>query len=97
MTSSSSWPTPSRSPSSRFPGRTNYIRTAEPEIGVWFRHFRRIGRNETRYYADYITDARTWQRIPMTDAISVLTDPQSQSYQLIEQWLAAVGQPVATP
>ena len=32
-------------------GDYNYIRTPVPEIGVWFRHFRRV--KGVRYYGDY--------------------------------------------
>src|SRR5690349_21144140 len=30
----------------------NYIRTRAPEIGVWFRHFRRV--KDVRYYGDFV-------------------------------------------
>ncbi|HEV2046030.1 MAG TPA: hypothetical protein VGQ95_05475 [Chthoniobacterales bacterium] len=65
-------------------GNYNYIREPVPEIGVWFRHFRRI--KDVQYYADRVTDASSWHQIKMTDAISPLRDPQSQSYQLIDNW-----------
>lgn len=71
----------------RISGPYNYIRSRAPEIGVWFRHFRPV--KNVSYYADYITNARSWQRIPMTDTISPLRDRMSKSYQLIEEWLSA--------
>ncbi|WP_331876195.1 hypothetical protein [Longimicrobium sp.] len=67
-------------------GDYNYVATPEPELGVWFRHFRRIDKGATRYYADRITNAKAWQPITMTDTISILKDPTGQTYQLIEGW-----------
>lgn len=66
-------------------GDYNYMRTPAPELGVWFRHFRRIER-PAQYYGDKITDAHRWERLVMTDTISPLTDPKSASYQLIDTW-----------
>ena len=65
-------------------GEYNYIRQPEPEIGVWFRHFRRVG--DIRHYADRVTNAATWQQLTMTDTISPLRDPNSASYKLIAAW-----------
>jgi len=65
-------------------GDYNYIGEPEPELGVWFRHFRRI--KNVRYYADRITNAHAWQQTTMTDTISPLRDPNSISYQLIASW-----------
>jgi hypothetical protein len=65
-------------------GEYNYIRKAVPEIGVWFRHFRRV--EDVKYYFDWITNAANWQRLVMTDTISILTDPTSLSYRLIQDW-----------
>lgn len=67
-------------------GDYNFVASPEPALGVWFRHFRRIDRDSTRYYADQITNAKSWQRITMTDTISILKDTGSRSYQLIEGW-----------
>ena len=67
-------------------GDYNYIRTPEPEIGVWFRHFRRIDRAGLRYFADRVTNAREWEPIKMTDTISPLRNPATRSYRLIEEW-----------
>jgi len=64
-------------------GDYNYIRRTEPELGVWFRHFRRI--NDVMYYADYVTNAHSWGRFTMTDAFSILRDPESKSYKLIDE------------
>ena len=65
-------------------GEYNYIHAPAPEIGVWFRHFRRI--EDVRYYGDRVTNARNWEPITMTDTISPLRDPSSLSYQLIDSW-----------
>ena len=62
----------------------NYIRRIEPKLGVWFRHFRRIS-DDVILLADYTTNARSWEPITMTDAISTLKDPASKSYKLIEE------------
>jgi hypothetical protein len=71
----------------RVAGEYNYIRDIAPEIGVWFRHFRKI--DDVRYYGDYVTDARKWEYITMTGTIAPLRDPKSKTYQLIEKWLGA--------
>lgn len=68
----------------RVAGTYNYIRATAPEIGVWFRHFRRI--DEVRYYADFKTNAHAWEKTTMTDTISPLREPDSISYRLIESW-----------
>lgn len=65
-------------------GDYNYIKTPVREIGVWFRHFRRV--NNIKYYADLVTNAAAWAPITMTDTISILRDPNSKSYQLIDSW-----------
>ncbi len=65
-------------------GEYNYIRTPVPELGVWFRHFRRV--SDVKYYGDWVTNAADWQRLIMTDAISILNDPTGQSYRLIQAW-----------
>ncbi len=65
----------------------NYVRTRTPEIGVWFRHFRRV--KDVWYYGDLATNAHNWERITMTDTISPLRDHASRSYQLMDSWLAA--------
>ena len=62
----------------------NYIRRTEPELGVWFRHFRRI-KDDPVYFADYATNAKSWEPYKMTDTISILKDPTSKSYKLIEK------------
>ena len=64
----------------RVEGDYNYIREPDPSIG-WFRHFRKV--KVVGYYADYVTDARSWQQIAMTDTISSLHDENSKSYRLI--------------
>ncbi len=62
----------------------NYIRCRAREIGVWFRHFRRV--EDVRYYGDLVTNAYNWESLTMTDTISPLRNPSSKSYQLIEAW-----------
>lgn len=64
-------------------GDYNYILRPEPELGVWFRHFRRV--EGVKYYADFKTNAKAWQNIKMTDTISILIDKNSMSYKLIEE------------
>jgi len=66
-------------------GEYNYIRERAPELGVWFRHFRKV--KDVRYYADFVTNAKSWQQITMTDTISPLRDPNSLSFKLIEEWI----------
>jgi hypothetical protein len=65
-------------------GDYNYIRTPVPMIGVPFRHFRRV--RDVKYYGDCVTNPREWDRVVMTNAFSVLNDPNSQSYRIIEEW-----------
>lgn len=65
-------------------GDYNYVRHTAQEIGIWFRHFRRV--ENVRFYSDRVTNARSWSNITMTDTISPLHDPQSQSYQIIHTW-----------
>jgi hypothetical protein len=66
-------------------GEYNYIRSIDPEIGVWFRHFREI--DDVRYYWDYVESVNEWENIPMSGTIAPLRNPKSQSYRLIERWL----------
>lgn len=62
-------------------GEYNYIKKPVPELGLWFRHFRRV--DDIRYYADYKTNALTWQSIKMTDTISPLKTEGTLSLNLI--------------
>ncbi len=71
----------------RVQGGYNYLKAEPEEMGIWFRHFRKI--DETAFYADYLKDATSWERITMTDTISVLTTPDTKSRMLIDEWLAA--------
>jgi len=73
----------------RVTGKYNYIRSPHQELGVWFRHFRRA--EVIGYYADFVTNPAKWQQVTMTDAISILRSPTSESFTLIKDWLAAVG------
>lgn len=72
----------------RVSGPYNYIRTPQPELGVWFRHFRRV--QAVGYYADFVTNPADWEKTIMTDTISVLNDKQGISYRLIERWRRVV-------
>ena len=74
-------------------GEYNYIRNRTPEIGVWFRHFRKV--KDVRYYGDYKTDAHDWPRTKMTDTICPLRRDDTISYQLIEEWLQSTSAKVA--
>jgi hypothetical protein len=65
-------------------GDYNYVRRPEPELDVWFRHFRRV--KDVRYYSDRVTNVASGQQFTMTDTISPLRDPNSASYRLIESW-----------
>jgi hypothetical protein len=69
----------------RVAGEYNYIRNIAPEIGVWFRHFRKI--DDVRYYGDFVTNAKTWESLVMTATLTPLRDSNSSSYQIIERWL----------
>ncbi len=68
-------------------GPYNYIRTIDPQIGVWFRHFRKV--DDVRYYGDLVTNVRNWEPITMTATITPLREPNTDSYKLIERWLQA--------
>jgi hypothetical protein len=77
----------------RIAGPYNSIRSTAPEIGIWFRHFRRV--DEIRYYGDFTTNARNWESITMTATLTPLREPGSASFQLIERWLSAAGSATA--
>ncbi|MEQ9566018.1 MAG: hypothetical protein RLN85_09430, partial [Pseudomonadales bacterium] len=62
-------------------GEYNYIRNPHEELGVWFRHFRKV--EVLGYYSDLVTNPNSWQQTTMTDTISILRDTSSISYQLI--------------
>ncbi|HHA2573036.1 MULTISPECIES: hypothetical protein [Gammaproteobacteria] len=74
----------------RVTGPYNYIRAPEVELGVWFRHFRKI--EVLGYYADIVTHPAKWEKTTMTDTISILRDPDGVSHQLISKWLAKLGE-----
>ncbi len=69
-------------------GQYNYIRHPKEELGVWFRHLRRI--RILAYYADYEKNPKKWERTTMTDTISELKTKSSTSYELIERWAEAL-------
>ena len=64
-------------------GDYNYILRTEPELGIWFRHFRRV--KDVMYFPDYRTNAKSWEQYKMTDTISILKDPKSKSCHLIKE------------
>ena len=72
----------------RVTGGYNYIRDPAPEIGVWFRHFRRV--EVLGCYADFVTHPMEWEKTTMTDTISILHTKTGKSYELIERWLSAL-------
>jgi hypothetical protein len=72
----------------RVAGDYNYIRSAAPELGVWFRHFRSV--DAVHYYGDFVTNAGSWERITMTATITPLREQDSASYKLIVRWLASL-------
>ena len=74
-------------------GEYNYILNVSPELGVWFRHFRKV--KAVMYYSDYVTNAHKWKSIPMPETITPLRDPKGDTYQLIEEWLQAASPAVA--
>lgn len=63
-------------------GEYNYIKNPQ-ELGVWFRHFRRV--NEVRYFADHVTDAKSWEQIKMTGTIGQLVNEDTASLNLIRK------------
>ena len=66
----------------------NYIRRIEPELGVWFRHFRRV--DQISYFADVYTNAHDWPRITMTATISPLRNTGTESRDLIDDWMSRI-------
>ena len=70
-------------------GEYNYIRRPEDELGVWFRHLRRV--QVLGYYADFKTNPSAWEQTTMTDTISRLKNHDSVSYKLIQQWLGVIA------
>ena len=80
----------------RVAGPYNYIRERQSQIGVWFRHFRRV--EDVRYYADFATNPKDWERLVMTATITPLRAADSGSVRLIERWLASAttAPPVST-
>ena len=64
-------------------GPYNYIKHPVPELGVWFRHFRRV--DQIMYFADHVTNAKSWDQIRMTDTISPLVNEGTASLNLINE------------
>lgn len=72
----------------RINGPYNYILNPVPEIGVWFRHFRRV--EDVRYYSDFQTNTSNWERLTMTATLTPLRSSDSGSQKLIDEWLEAI-------
>lgn len=70
-------------------GNYNYIRSPDTELGVWFRHFRRV--EVLSYYADYETNPANWKKTIMTDTISILRDQSGVSHTVIDEWRKTIG------
>lgn len=68
-------------------GPYNYIKTPVPEIGVWFRHFRRV--TDVRYYSDFRTNASVWKQLTMTTTITPLKNDDTGSQKLIDEWITS--------
>ena len=71
-------------------GEYNYIREIAPEIKVWFRHFRRV--ENVHYFADTYTNASQWPRLVVKETILPLRNKNTQTYDLIEDWLARIDE-----
>ena len=69
-------------------GDYNYILNPEPELGVWFRHFRRV--KNVEYFSDFHKNVKSWEKYTMTDTIAKLKDPDSKSFKLIKD----MGNPI---
>jgi hypothetical protein len=65
-------------------GDYNYTRQTLPQLGVWFRHFRAV--KDVKYFGDWITNAKKWPNLVMTDTLSPLVNPGVPSYKLIDDW-----------
>lgn len=59
-----------------------YISEKQPELGVWFRHFRRV--ENVRFVADVITNLQLVPQLTMTDTIACL-GTATKSYQFIRE------------
>jgi hypothetical protein len=73
----------------RVAGPYNYIKTPVPQIGVWFRHFRKV--DQVHYYSDFITNPKNWEASVMPATITPLRNVDTQSQQLLNEWIAAAG------
>lgn len=65
----------------------NYIRQVIPELGIWFRHFRQIDKDNIIYYSDFETNKNNYVSIKMTNTISPLRNDDTQSIQLIHEMI----------
>lgn len=62
----------------------NYIRQVIPELGIWFRHFRQIDKDNIIYYSDFETNKNNYVSITMSNTISPLKNDDTQSVKLIQ-------------
>jgi len=67
----------------RVAGEYNYIRHPVPELGVWFRHFRRV--DDVQLFADHVTNAKSWEPVKMTDTISPLVNEGTKSKAILDE------------
>jgi hypothetical protein len=58
-----------------------YVTAPQPELGVWFRHFRRV--KDVRFVGDLITNPELLPQLTMTDTIASL-GPHTDSYKFIQ-------------
>jgi hypothetical protein len=68
-------------------GPYNYIKNTVPEIGVWFRHFRKV--TDVRYYIDFNKNANSWEKLTMTATLTPLRRLDTESKLLIDKWVNA--------
>jgi hypothetical protein len=66
-------------------GSYNYVRTPIEEISDWINHFWRV--RKVKYYADRPNNPpRQWVNIPATMTLQRLTEADSESRRLINDW-----------
>lgn len=69
-------------------GGYNYIRRSEPELKIWFRHFRKI--KSPIYFSDFVVGRGGWlqENFVMANTIQPLINPDTISYRLIQEMIA---------
>ncbi|AFY69496.1 hypothetical protein Pse7367_1199 [Thalassoporum mexicanum PCC 7367] len=67
-------------------GEYEYIgKAGAKKLGLHNRHVRAVG--DIRYYGDYIVNPENWEKITTTGTIAPITDPETDSYRLVDRWL----------